>query len=269
LFPDQEQDQFTNITQEWEFNGKTFHLIQEEFSLTYFKTDQIYHRIDILDRQLYEYIHPDILDTVSFKFEEIKKGYDRQATMEQTKRDSIFKANFCDSIAQSVTRSGDLWTENTSQEVQKDTLFFMPDWKFPLLSGDSIYSNSINSRFLLIDMWYVSCHPCRLAMYELSSIETLYDESLLKIVSLNVIDKDTAKMSHVVKNLNLKCDVACAYNNGYDFYLSKQMGECQGYPQLYLIDMKTKQVIWHSCGYYKGFTKDIEEIIKNKDENKN
>ena len=34
------------------------------------------------------------------------------------------------------------------------------------------------------------------------------------------------------------------------------------YPQLYLVDMKTKQVIWDSCGWYEGFTKDIEKIIK-------
>jgi hypothetical protein len=67
----------------------------------------------------------------------------------------------------------------------------------------------------------------------------------------------------------LKCDVACAFNNGYDIVMSKQMGNCQGYPQLYLVDMKTKQVIWYSCGYYAGFTKDIEEIIIAYNENKN
>jgi hypothetical protein len=42
-----------------------------------------------------------------------------------------------------------------------------------------------------------------MAMHELASIDTLYDESLLKIVSINVFDKDTAKMSQVVRNLNL------------------------------------------------------------------
>jgi hypothetical protein len=41
------------------------------------------------------------------------------------------------------------------------------------------------------------------------------------------------------------------------------MGTCLGYPQLYLIDMKTKQIIWNSCGFYAGFTKDIGEIINN------
>jgi len=266
LYPDQEQDHFTNISQEWEFDRKTFYWVQEEFSLTYFKTERMYHRIDIFEQRLYDYIHPDILDTISFMYEEIKKGYDRQCAVEQSEKDSVFRAHFCDSIVHSIANNGAKWIENIPQTLQKDTLFFMPEWKFPLLSGDTIYSNSINSRFLFIDMWYVSCHPCRLAMLELSSIDTLYDESLLKIVSINVTDKDTDRISKVVKNLNLKCDVVCAYNHGYNFWMSKEMGECQGYPQLYLIDMNTKQVIWHSCGYYAGFTKDIEEIITTSDE---
>jgi len=258
--PDQEEDLLSNINIEFEFNGKTFNLIQEGYSFTFGKTEPMTNRIDIFEQRLFEYIHPDILDTISFKFDELKKGYDRQFAEEQAKIDSAFR----DSIANSVSNNAGRWAEKIPQEVQKDTLFFMSKWKFPLLSGDTIYSDSINSRFLLIDMWYIACSPCRLAMQELTSIDALCDESLLKIFSINVLDKDTAKISQVVKNLNLKCDVALAYDNRYDIEMSKQMGNCYGYPQLYLIDMKTKQIIWHSCGYYKGFTKDIEEIIKEK-----
>ena len=264
LYQLSEQDLITNISQEWEFDRKTFNLIQEELLLTYDKIEQMSHRVDIFEQRLYEYIHPDILDTISFKFEEIKKGYDLQCAEEQAKKDSALREHLCDSIAQSITQHGAKWAENIPQKSQQDTLIFMPDWKFPLLSGDTLYSNEIYDQFLLIDMWYISCHPCRMSMRELSSIDTLYNESLLKILSINVTDKDTAKMSQVVRNLNLKCDVACAYNTGYDLELSKNMGNCEGYPQLYLIDMKTKQVIWHSCGWYEGFTKDIEEIIKKK-----
>jgi hypothetical protein len=214
-----------------------------------------------LEDRLYEYIHPDILDTISFMFENLKKGYDRQYAVEQAKKDSAFR----DSIVQSITKNGYTWADNLPQEGQQDSLFFMPEWKFPLLSGDSIYSDSINSRFLLIDMWYISCYPCMKAMSELSSIDTLYSESLLRMVSINVFDKDTAKMSKVVKNFNLKCDVACAYAGDEIYDMSRKMGKCQGYPQLYLIDMKTKQVIWRSCGWYAGFTKDIKAIIKAND----
>jgi len=260
VYPD--QDILSNISRELEFDRKTFHCIQDEHSLTYAETLPMYSKIDILEQRLYDYIHPDILDTISFMFETIKKGYDRQFAEKQAKKDSVFHAHLCDSIVQSMTKNGYKWTNNISQDIQQDTLFFMPEWKFSLLSGDTIYSDRINSRFLLIDMWYIACPPCMKAMVELVSIGTLYDESLLKMVSLNVSDKDTAKISQVVSNLNLKCDVALAYDGRYDIEMSKKMGNCQGYPQLYLVDMKTKQVIWHSCGWYAGFTKDIEEIIK-------
>jgi len=102
-------------------------------------------------------------------------------------------------------------------------------------------------------------------MHELASIDPPHKESLLKILSINILDKDTAKISRVFKDLNLKSDVALAYDNRYDIEMSKQMGNCYGYPQLYLIDMKTKEVIWRACGFRQGFTKDIEEIIKNKE----
>jgi hypothetical protein len=103
-------------------------------------------------------------------------------------------------------------------------------------------------------------------MHELASIDTLYEESLLKMLSINVYDEDTAKISQVLKNLNLKCDVAYAFNSNNIFEMSREMGECRGYPQLYLIDMKTRQVIWHACGYYEGFTKDIGKIITGNNE---
>ena len=266
FFPD--DDICSNRFEEWEFNSKTFNLIQEENSLIYFKTELMYHRMDIFECQPYEYIHSDILDTISFMFEKIRKGYDLQYANEQSKKDSVFREHFCDSVMQSVIKGGSQWIENSPQVVKQDTLFFMPEWKLPLLSGDTIYSDSIKSRFLLIDMWYVSCHPCRIAMLELSSIDTLYDESLLKMASINASDEDTAIISKVLRNLNLKCDVACAYGSGYDMDMAKKMGStCRGYPQLYLIDMKTKQVIWNSCGWYEGFTKDVEKIIKAKNVN--
>jgi hypothetical protein len=256
-FPDNDID--SDRSEEWEFDGKTFNWIQGEFSTTYLKTERLHSGTDILEQRLYSYIHPDILDTVSFMFEDLKKGYDRQHAVELAKKDSAFR----DSIVRSITQNGYRWTDPVSQEVpQDDSLFFMPEWKLPLLSGDTIFSDSITAQFLLIDMWYVSCHPCRMAMRELSSIDTLYEESLLKMVSINVFDKDTAKISRVVKNLNLQCDIACAYDEKKVYEMSKSMGKCRGYPQLYLIDMKTRRVIWSSCGWYEGFTKDIEAKIK-------
>ena len=256
VYPDDDID--TGSSHEWEFDRKTLNWIQMEYSGIYCKTEQYYGRTDILEQRLYDYIHPDILDTISFKYEEIKKGYDQQCVIKQAEKDSLFQ----DSIMQLATKNGGMWVENIPEEVQEDTVYYMPEWKFPLLSGDSIYSDSINSQFLLIDMWYVSCYPCRMAMRELATIDTLYDESLLKIVSLNIYDKDTAKMRQVVNSLNLKCDIACNYGNDCREMLQKMSGgECQGYPQIYLIDMKTKEVIWYACGWYDGFTKDIGEML--------
>ena len=252
-------DIVSNSFGEWEFNRKTFHWVQEEYSGIYFNLETYYNKIDILENYLYDYIHPDILDTINFKYEELRKGYELQCAVEHAKKDSVFR----DSIAVLMAQNDGAWVQEVNKG--KDTVFFMPEWKFLSLSGDMIYSDSIKSRFLFIDLWYSSCHPCRLSMRELASIDTVYDESLLKIISINVFDKDTAKMSRVVENLNLKSEVACAFGSKEIFELSRKMGESRsGYPQLYLIDMKTRQVIWYSFGWGEGFTKVIGEIIAGK-----
>lgn len=259
MYPD--DDVVSNSISEWEFNRKTFHWVQKESSGIYFNLETYYNKIDILEDHLYEYIHPDILDTINFKYEELRKGYELQCAVEQAKKDSVFR----DSIAVLMAQNDGAWVQEVNKG--KDTVFFMPEWKFPSLSGDTIYSDSIKSRFLFIDLWYSSCHPCRLSMRELASIDTVYDESLFKIISINVFDKDTAKMSRVVENLNLKSEVACAFGSKEIFELSRKMGESRsGYPQLYLIDMKTRKVVWYSFGWNEGFTKDIGEIITGKQE---
>lgn len=255
-------DTYTNHTNEKEFDSQTLYCVQSEFSAIYFKTEKEYGKTDILEYRLYDYIHPDILDTISFKYEEMKKAYDQQCVVEQAQRDSAYREHLCDSIRQIFVKDGGAWVETMPRDTQQETRYVMPDWKFPLLGGDSIRSKDIHSRFLLIDMWYISCHPCRLAMRDLAAIDTLYDKSLLKMLSLNIGDKDTVKMRQVVESLNVHCNVACTFDSNHYLELSKKMGGCQGYPQIYLIDMQTKEVIWRSCGWREGLAKEIEESLR-------
>ncbi|MDL2312802.1 hypothetical protein LJC68_08000 [Bacteroidales bacterium OttesenSCG-928-B11] len=262
-YPD--DDITSDMIDEWEFDEKSLHLVEWQSSSLYMMTDQLFHRINVSESALYNYIHPDILDTISFKYEELKKGADKRYERERSEKDSIYREIFRDSIMRTmVTNEGSL-TQSVPLEVKKDTIFFMPKWKFPSLTGDTIYSENITSHYLLLDMWYASCHPCRMAMREIaSSIDTLYEESLLKLVSLNVFDHDTAKIRQVSENLNFQSDIACAYGDRSVSEMTKKMGlECNGYPQIYLIDLNSKKVLWKSCGWREGFTKEIEEIIAN------
>lgn len=259
FFPD--EDVYTNISVEWEFESKTYKWIQHKSFITAFGNESSIGTIDILENKLYNYIHPDILDTISFKYDELKSGFDKQTAMEQAIKDSLWNEHLYDSLALIFNKNAKL-VDTIPNNKQEEISYFMPSWQFPLLSGDTLYSDSIQSRFLLLDMWYIACHPCRMAMRELAGFDTLFDESLLKMVSLNVADKDTAKMGVVVRNLNLKCDIPYTLDILKNPELSEKMGNCKGFPQIYLVDMKTKKVIWHSCGWYDGFTKDVEKIVR-------
>lgn len=262
VHPNNEID--SNYIEEFEFNKKNFHLVQFELNSIYMKTEKLYTKCEIIEYKQYNYINPDILDTISFKYDELKSGFDKQTAMEQAVKDSLFSEHLYDSLAHIFNKNAKL-VESIPLDTIEEVSYYMPSWQFPLLNGDTLYSDSIQSRFLLLDMWYISCHPCRMAMRELAGFDTLFDESLLKMVSLNVADKDTAKMGVVVRNSNLKCDIACSFDNLKDREISEKMGNCKGFPQIYLVDLKTKKVIWCSCGWYEGFTKDVEKIIKAKE----
>lgn len=262
FFPD--EDVYTKISVEWEFESKTYKWIQHKSFITAFNIESSIGTIDILENKLYNYIHPDILDTISFKYDELKSGFDKQTAMEQALKDSLFSEHLYDSLAHIFNKNAK-FVESIPLDTIEEVSYYMPSWQFPLLSGDTLFSDSIQSRFLLLDMWYIGCHPCRMAMRELAGIDTLFDESFLKMVSLNVADKDTAKMGVVVRNLNLKCDIPYTLDILKNRELSEKMGNCKGFPQIYLVDMKTKKVIWCSCGWYEGFTKDVEKILKAKE----
>lgn len=257
-----DDDMNSNIVQEWEFDKNSLNWVQAESGSTLYNTERFYGSIEILESQFYDYIHPDILDTITFRYEELRKNSDLQKKKEQNLKDSILKVNLLDSIMQfSVLKENPLINSITTNDV-KDSFKFMPSWKLPLLSGDTLNSDSIQSRYLFIDMWYIGCFPCRVAMKELGTIDTIFDKSLIKFVSINVADNDSAKIMLIVNNVGFNSEIVYTYNTRIDTLLSKEMGDCYGYPQLYLVDLKTKQVVWRSCGYYQGFTKQLEAILR-------
>jgi hypothetical protein len=260
LTPDNEM--LTDQISEWEFDSNSFYWVQQEYSLIFEKIEKGYGYIEILDFQFYDYINPSILDTITFRMDDLRVKYSNQELRTQEIKDSLIRETTCDSIIQIVTSKETKWIDNKSNLSIKDSLKYMPSWKFPLLTGDTLYSDSIKSSYLFLDLWYVGCAPCIMAMKELGTIDSLFDKSLIKFVSLNVIDKDTIKIKKIINTFNIKSDIVCSYDSSLDTILSKEMSDCNGYPQLYLVDMKTKQVIWQSCGYYKGFTKEIEAILK-------
>lgn len=255
-------ESFRDIISEWEFDYKTQYWVHSEYSGIYENIERLYGTVQIIDYKFYNYIHPAILDTITFRMDDLRIKYHKQELRTQEIKDSLLRETICDSIIQIVTSKETKWIDNKSNLPIKDSLKYMPSWKFPLLTGDTLYSDSIQSSYLFLGLWYVGCAPCIMAMKELGTIDSLFDKSLIKFVSLNVVDKDTAKIKKIINTFNIKSDIVCSYDSSLDTILCKEMSECTGYPQLYLVDMKTKQVIWSSCGFYKGFTKDIEAILR-------
>lgn len=258
-FPDDEMS--TNNSYELEFNKKTLNWVHTEEHAILFETDKYYTSTEIIDGQFYDYIHPDILDTISFRYDELRKNYDLQTEEQRNINDSIAREKLMDSIVKLNISKGNPLTTQIPEEQKKDTIKYMPSWKAPLLSGGTLYSDSIQSGYVVIDMWYAACPPCRMAMKELATIDTLFDKSLVRFVSMNVFDKDTAKIRLIANSINCHADIVCTYDRT-DTLLTHAMGDCIGYPQLYLVDMKTKQVIWRSCGYFQGFTEEIKAILR-------
>ena len=260
IYPDDEMN--TDNTIEWEFNRKTLNWVHEEHRVRLYNTERFYGSREIIEFKFYDYIHPDILDTITFRYEELRKKSDQQKMKELHLKDSLLREKMLDSIMKIAFTTERPLYNTISENEEKDTLKYMPSWEFPRLSGGTLHSDSITSRYLLIDLWYVGCVPCRVAMKELGTIDTLFDKSLVMFLSVNVADKDSAKIRLVVNNIGFDSEIVCTHDRRLDTIISRNMGDCRGFPQLYMVDMKTKQVVWRSCGYFEGFTKEIVAILR-------
>lgn len=220
---------FGNFIYNIYLNNKTYLPDRIVFSVDYLNSYTQYDDIEIIPRDLYENIDTVIRDSIDNTFNNLYDRYQRQPQDDTT---------------------------NKKNEEVNSFVSVSPSWSLPKLDGDTFHLQDIDAGFILIDFWYVSCYPCLSAIKELVILDTLYTDNVLKIIGVNVYDKEIGKIQKIIEQLHIQYDVVYQGKT-----ISEMYGGGNGYPKLILIDNKSKKIIFAEIGYYKGFINDIIKII--------
>jgi len=209
-------------------NNQTYLPDRFVVSIDYLNSYTQYENVKIIPLHLYEEIDTVIRDSIDNTFNNLYDRYQRQPQ-----------------------------NDSTNEKI-KSFVSISPSWSLPKLDGDTFHLQDIDSKFILIDFWYVSCYPCLSAIKELVILDSLYTDNVLKIIGVNVYDKEIGKIQKIMDKFNIQYDVVYEGKT-----ISEMYGGVIGYPKLILIDNKSKKIIFAESGYYKGFINDIIKIINN------
>ena len=227
--PDKDYPDFGNDRFNIYLNNQTYLPDRIVFTVDYLNSYTQYDDIKIIPRHLYEEINTVIRDSIDNTFNNLYERYQRQPQDDTT---------------------------NKKNEKVNSFVSVSPSWSLPKLDGDTFHLQDIDAGFILIDFWYVSCYPCLSAIKELVILDTLYTDNVLKIIGVNVYDKEIGKIQKIMEQLHIQYDVVYQGKT-----ISEMYGGGIGYPKLVLIDNKSKKIIFAKSGYYKGFINDIIKII--------
>ncbi|NLA25221.1 MAG: TlpA family protein disulfide reductase, partial [Bacteroidales bacterium] len=114
-------------------------------------------------------------------------------------------------------------------------------------------SNTINSKIIVLDFYYTSCGPCILDIRNLVKLDSLFNDSDVCFIGINVADNDISRMQKFLIDRKIK------YKNVYEGNdLANKYG-FRGFPQILFIDSETNEILHHSTGcrsdgfeYYKN-----------------
>lgn len=130
-----------------------------------------------------------------------------------------------------------------------------PEWELPDINGNFIQSKHVKKDFTLLDFFYKGCHPCLLTYPQIDSLSTIFSDKL----SVYGIDpKDTVDSDFR--------DFLSKHNIKYQILMDRQKEvnnafKVSGYPTVFLINNKTKEIIFANRGYDKDLIKRISDVI--------
>ena len=138
------------------------------------------------------------------------------------------------------------------EPISKDSI--APAWELSSLTDEKISLKNLKGKLVLIDFFYKSCYPCRLAIPALQSLSEKYKSKGLQVIGIDPYDKKE-ELIHFLSKQGVTYSVLL---NGKDAAKDYRVS---GYPTMYLID-KTGKIIFVQVGYGKDTEHILDELIK-------
>lgn len=132
-----------------------------------------------------------------------------------------------------------------------------PDWKLPLISGDSIALNSLNGKYVLLDFWFIGCGSCIQSIPVLNELQEEYSEGKLTIIGVNCFSNSEKKIEEYCQSNNMN------FKNVWKGEEISNDYKVNAAPIFYLIDKEGK-IVYRQIGHdEEKLQTNVEEIIKN------
>ena len=130
-----------------------------------------------------------------------------------------------------------------------------PNWRLPMVQGDSIQLSEIKEELVLLEFWFPHCKGCVLAIPEINKIQEKYKYKGLMVYGIEITEKPESVLIEYIKKQ--KIEYPTLYNGKET---AKKYGVYSA-PTFFLIDKKGK-IIYTSVGLdKKQLIKAIENII--------
>jgi thiol-disulfide isomerase/thioredoxin len=126
-----------------------------------------------------------------------------------------------------------------------------PDWKLVSLKGDTVSLKQLRGKVVLLDFFYNSCYPCRLALPHLQEIHKKYSEQEVVVIGIDPVDKKTTDLKATLDKAGVTYTVLLSDK---DFPKKYQV---TGYPTVYILDGDGKVFFAIS-----GFGEKLAEIFE-------
>lgn len=122
------------------------------------------------------------------------------------------------------------------------------------LDGTIIYLDSVKASVTILDFYYLACYPCMLAMPILDKISKKYNETDLKIIGINSLDKSVERIQKLIDKNRISYP-HCIDNDG----LTRKLN-ITAFPTLIILD-RNKAAIKAITGYSDSLETDLDAII--------
>lgn len=130
-----------------------------------------------------------------------------------------------------------------------------PEWKLVSLKGDTVSLKQLRGKVVLLDFFYKSCYPCRLAIPHLQEIHKKYAEDEVVVIGIDGVDKNTGELKAMLDKSGVTYTVLLS-----DKDLAKKY-QVSGYPAVYILDRNGK-VFYASSGFGESLSKIYEQEIE-------
>ena len=145
------------------------------------------------------------------------------------------------------------WEEASKTRISGQVGEKAPDWKLPLMSGDSVRLSDFKNNLVLLEFWFPYCSGCVESIPHLNEIQEIYSKKGLKIYGIEYTKFKGNGIAEYIEKHDIKYPILHSGKlvmNWYGIQLA---------PTFFLIDKKGT-IVYTSKGFDK---KELVKAIKN------